>query len=211
MQSLRLKPEDSSGDHPENAETVAALVVAGSEAAKLLATIDQALHPIPLAIDGAVEWPAAAFLPLVRDGMADAPPAAVRAMPPPRVPFVAHHPVGAHARPTPAGPPHRPLLQELFEDGRFVLLAGGQQEGQQLAPTLRAEMDFGGEAAPAAAERLGRRVPPFAPAACWCARTMVPSTKWTVQSNCPAASAPAWTAANSRSQKPASRQRRKRL
>jgi hypothetical protein len=39
----------------------------------------------------------------------------------------------------------------------------------------------------------------------------VPSTKWTLQSNCPAASAWAWTAAKRRSHCPASRQRRKRL
>src|SRR5215218_9513276 len=74
-----------------------------------------------------------------------------------------------------------------------------------------AEMDLGGEAALAAPQRLRFRVPPFAPAACWCARITVPSTKWTPQSSCPAASACCCTAASMPSQTPARRQRRKRV
>jgi hypothetical protein len=92
-----------------------------------------------------------------------------------------------------------------------VLLAGRQHQRQQLALALRAEMDLRREAPLAAPERFRRGVPPFAPAACWWARTTVASTKWTVQSNRPAASAWAWTAANRRSHTPAKRQRRKRL
>ena len=38
---------------------------------------------------------------------------------------------------------------------------------------VRAEVDFGREAAARAAERLLLLIPPFTPAACWCARTIV--------------------------------------
>ena len=211
MQKLLGQPKDRGRDHPEGAVAVAALVVAGGQAAKLLAAIDQTFHPMAQAVGGAVERPPPRFSPLVRDRVADTPPPAVRPIAPPGVPFVPDHAVGPHPRPPAARPLDRALLEQLLEDGDFVLLAGREQQRQQLAPALRAEMDLRREAALAAAERLGRGVPPFAPAACWCARTMVPSTKWTVQSNCPAASARAWTAANTRSHTPASRQRRKRL
>ena len=40
---------------------------------------------------------------------------------------------------------------------------------------VRAEVDFGREAAARAAERLLLLIPPFTPAACWCARTIVES------------------------------------
>jgi hypothetical protein len=40
---------------------------------------------------------------------------------------------------------------------------------------VRAEMDFSREAAARAAERFLILIPPFTPAACWCARTMVES------------------------------------
>jgi hypothetical protein len=59
------------------------------------------------------------------------------------------------------------LFQQLRENGGFVLLSWGQQERHQLALPFRSEVDFGAETTPAAAERFGVRVPPFAPAACW--------------------------------------------
>jgi hypothetical protein len=70
---------------------------------------------------------------------------------------------------------------------------------------------LGREAALALAQRLGFWRPPFAPAACWCARITVPSTTWTLQSTSPAASASCCTAAKIRSQIPAFRQRQNRL
>jgi hypothetical protein len=151
------------------------------------------------------------FPALAWDRVPDTSAATVRPIPTPGVRFVADDSLGGHSWAPPAGPSHGALFQQLLEDGRFVLLARGEHQGQQLATALRAEVDFGGEPAPAAPEGFLRRVAPFAPAACWCARMMVPSTQWTVQSTCPAASARAWTAANSRSHTPASRQRPKRL
>src|SRR5215210_1733815 len=196
MQRLFRQPEQNRGNDPQGAVAVRALVVAGGQTAELLAPIDQPLDPIPQAVRCPIEGPT---------------PPAVRAIAPPRVPFVPDHAVGPQPGPPAAGPAHRALLEQLLEHRDFVLLAGGEHQGQQLAAALRAEMDLRREAALAAPERFGRWVPPFAPAACWCARITVPSTKWTVQSSCPAASARAWTAANTRSQTPASRQRRKRL
>jgi hypothetical protein len=211
MQRLFRQPEQNRGNDPQGAVAVRALVVAGGQTAELLAPIDQPLDPISQAVRCPIEGPAPPFPPLVRDRVADTPPPAVRSIAPPSVPFVPDHAVGPQPGPPAAGPAHRPLLEQLLEHRNFVLLAGGEHQGQQLAAAFRPEMDLRREAALAAPERFRRRVPPFAPAACWCARMTVPSTKWTVQSNCPAASARAWTAANTRSQTPASRQRRKRL
>jgi hypothetical protein len=89
-----------------------------------------------------------------------------------------------------------------------VALARRQHQRHRLAAALRAELDLHAEPALATAERFRRRVPPFAPAACWCARITVPSTKWTAQSSAPAASACGCTAASMPSQIPARRQRR---
>src|SRR5215211_4286257 len=211
MQRLFRQPEQDSRNDPQGAVAVRALVVAGGQTAELLAAIDQPLDPIPQAVRRPIEGPAPPLLPLPRDGVADAAAPAVGAQPPPRVAFVADHPVGPQPRSPTPGPLDRPLLEQPLEHGGFVLLAGREHQRQELAAAFRAEMDLGGDPALAAPERLRRRVPPFAPAACWCARMTVPSTKWTVQSTCPAASAWAWTAANTRSHTPARRQRRKRL
>src|SRR5213076_1338602 len=96
-------------------------------------------------------------------------------------------PLRASLRPTPPGPFDRPLVQEGLEHGGLVLLPRGQHQRHRLATALGAEVDLGAEPAAAAAERFGRRVPPFAPAACWCARMTVPSTKCSSQSSSPAA------------------------
>src|SRR6266699_2927298 len=57
----------------------------------------------------------------------------------------------------------------------LVRLAAGHIEDQRIAFTVRPEVDFRGEAAARAAERFPILIPPFAPAACWCARTIVES------------------------------------
>ena len=57
----------------------------------------------------------------------------------------------------------------------LVHLAAGDIESQRVAFGVRAEVDFGREAAARAAERLLILIPPFTPAACWCARTIVES------------------------------------
>ena len=57
----------------------------------------------------------------------------------------------------------------------LVHLAAGDIESQRVAFGVRAEVDFGREAAARAAERFLILIPPFTPAACWCARTIVES------------------------------------
>src|SRR5262249_41191392 len=59
-----------------------------------------------------------------------------------------------------------------FDLMRFT---AGHVESQRIALGVRAEMDFGREAATRAAERFLILIPPFTPAACWCALTMVES------------------------------------
>ena len=53
--------------------------------------------------------------------------------------------------------------------------SAGHVESQRVALGVRAEMDFSREAAARAAERFLILIPPFTPAACGCARTMVES------------------------------------
>src|SRR5215510_10922868 len=59
-----------------------------------------------------------------------------------------------------------------FDLMRFT---AGHVESQRIALGVRAEMDFGREAATRAAERFLILIPPFTPAACWGALTMVAS------------------------------------
>src|SRR5215212_10709388 len=204
-------PEHCHRNHPEGAVALGALVVAGGQAAELLAAGDQVLHPVAPPVEPPLEGAAPALVGLARDGEPDPAAAARLADGPAAVALVAGHALGAHARPPPTGTPHRALGQQLREHRRLVRLAGREHQGHRLAAALGAEMDLGGEPTLAAAERLLRRVPPFAPAACWCARITVPSTKCSSQSSAPAASAWRWTAARSWSQTPARVQRRKRV
>lgn len=91
----------------------------------------------------------------------------------------------------------RPLADQAVEGGCLVALPRRGDEGDRPALALGPDLDF--------------RVPPLPrprhPEGARCARTVVPSTKRTAQSKCPAASASAWSAANTRSQIPVALQR----
>ncbi|MDB5059723.1 MAG: hypothetical protein JWO59_3195, partial [Chloroflexi bacterium] len=68
---------------------------------------------------------------------------------------------------SPTSPPlDGAALRQRGQRGLVVALATGQGEDDRLALPLGPQVDFGGEPTPRAAERFGRRVPPFAPAAC---------------------------------------------
>src|SRR5215213_2167553 len=151
-------PEDYHRNQPEGAVAGGALVVAGGQAAELLAAVDHPLHAVAQAVRCAVEGAAPALRPQPRDGVADAAPAAVGAPRPPGVAPVAHHAPGTPPRPTPAGAPHRALLQQLLEGGGLMPLARRQHQRQRLAAALGAEMDLGGAAALTAPQRLRFRV-----------------------------------------------------
>jgi hypothetical protein len=163
------------------------------------------------AIAGAVERPGAVFGAELGDGLTDPPTPETGAGAAAGVAPVAGGSAGPDARPSTAGSTDGAPVHQGLEDGRFVLLARSEQHGERLALALGLEVHLRAEAALALAQRLRFWRPPFAPAACWCARITVPSTKWTPQSTSPAASACCWTAARIRSQIPATRQRHNRL
>src|SRR3954454_12483914 len=204
-------PEHNHRNRPQGAVALGALVIAGGQAAELLAAGDQVLHAVAQSIERPIEGAAPSLVGLARDGDLDPAAAALVTDGPTAVALIASHALGPYPRPAPPGTPHRALGQQPGEHRRLVRLAGREHHRHRLAATLGAEMDLGGEAALAAAQRLGRRGPPFAPAACWCARMTVPATKCSSQSSAPAASAWRWTAARIRSQTPARVQRRKRV
>src|SRR3954470_2001212 len=208
---IMFDPEHCHRNHPEGAVALGALIVAGGQGAELLAAADQVLHAVAPPVELPIKRAAAALVGLARDGRPDAAAAARLANGPTAVALVAGHAPGSHPGPPPTGTPHRALGQQLGEHRCLVRRAGCEHHGHRLAAALGAEMDLGGEAPLAAPERLLRGVPPFAPAACWCARITVPSTKCRSQSSAPAASAWRWTAARSWSQTPARVQRRKRV
>src|SRR5215211_3898730 len=118
--------------------------------------------------------------------------------------------VGPEAGPPATGALDGARFQERRQRQLLVALAAGQGEDERPAAPLGADVDLGREAAPTPAERLGGRSP-LAPAACWWARTMEPSTKCRLQSRPPAASPARWSAARTWSKTPARCQRRKRL
>ena len=72
------EPEDSHRNRPEGPVASGTLVVAGGEAAVLLAAGDEVLHAVAAPVDGAVERPAAVLVASARDGVADAPAPTVR-------------------------------------------------------------------------------------------------------------------------------------
>ena len=71
------------------------------------------------------------------------------------------------------------LLAGQQADGlrHIVRLAAGQAQVDRIAERVDDDMDLAGEAAAGAAERLVFALDFLAPAACWCARTMVLSIK----------------------------------
>jgi hypothetical protein len=168
------------------------------------------LDLVALAVGRAVK---ARVRPLVLLGRDDRPNPAAAQFPPrgaTAVAFVAPHRGRPQAGPPPPGATDRARVQQRRQGDLFMALPAGQDEADGLAAALRADMELRAEPAATTAERLGA---PFlrAPAACWCARTTLPSTKCSVQSSWPRASAAACTAPNTCCQIPAACQRRKRL
>src|SRR5204863_2785068 len=115
-------------------------------------------------------------------------------------PLVSHQATGAAAGSATSEAADGAVVEQRLQQGGLVLLTGCEQDGQRLAVALGLEVHLGRAAALTLAQRLGVRRPPFAPAACWCARITLLSTNWTSQSTAPAVSASCWTAANTRSQ-----------
>jgi hypothetical protein len=142
----------------------------------VLHTIDQAFDSIAQAVDGPIKGAGTIFVAASRDGNAHPVASRILADVLAAVGLVADDAPGSQPRPPRTGSFDGTLSHELFESRRFVPLTRGQDECHQLAVAFGSDVDLGAEAALTAAERFRRRVPFFAPAACWCARTMVLST-----------------------------------
>jgi hypothetical protein len=187
------------------------LLVAGGDGAVLLEAVDRAFDDVAFAVGGPIEANAATGFGLEagNDG-ADPPAAQVGSDRPARIPLVADDAVGAEAGSAPADPFDDAPFQQGRDVGRLVALARRQNEADRLAAALGPQVQLGAEAAAGAAE--GSVAAPFlAPAALWCARIVVPSSKCRTQSNAPVASRWTCNAASARSQTPARCQRRQRL
>src|SRR5437879_1902380 len=129
-------PENSERNDSERAVAGAALVVAGSQAAELLAATDSILHPMPQPVAHPIKRPGAVLVGLVRDGDPDSPAPADGADGPAAVAFVAGHTPWALAGPAAAWALDRALRQQPLEDGRLVRLARGEHHGHRLATAL---------------------------------------------------------------------------
>jgi hypothetical protein len=204
------EPDDSHRNRPEGAVTRGRFVVAGGEAAELLAAGDEVLDQMAAAIDGTIERPGAVLV--ASAGWCSGCRAANsrrggpgRCSPCRRRP----DPDGCGGDPGRAvGPPPAPAA-----DRRRWPPDAGLGSGPASAACHRPPRGDGPSSSsrPGSCPALQSPGPPCAPAACWCARSTVPSTQCTVQSSCPAAAARRWTAAKIRSQTPPSVQRGKRV
>src|SRR5215212_3709916 len=112
---IMFDPEHCHRNYPEGAVALGALVVAGGQAAELLAATNQVLHAVAPPVVRPIEGAAPVLVGLARDGDPNAAAAARLADGPTAVALVAGHALGAHAWPPPAGPPHRALGQQLRE------------------------------------------------------------------------------------------------
>src|SRR3954464_2926628 len=99
-----LDPQDSHRNGPEGLVAGRPLVVAGGQAAVLLAAGDEVLDRMASAVDGAVERPGAVLVAAAWDGVTDAAPPAVGAPGPAGVALVARDPIPPEARAAPARP-----------------------------------------------------------------------------------------------------------
>ena len=134
-------------------------VVAGCDSAKVFELADAALDHVAGLVGVAVE--AHALLAFGFEPGDDRPNAPAAQQPAHRsagVPLVRGDALGF------ASPTDLALVEQRLDLGPFVVLAGGQRPGDQLAGLVRTDVEFGAEPAPAAAEGVG---PPFTlPAAC---------------------------------------------
>lgn len=160
---------------------MAALFVAGGDAAELLEPVDEPLDALAGAVRRAVEVRVA---PLVLPGGDDGADAALAERPADvgvAVALVPGDALGAQPRPAASGPLDRALVKDRLGVAALMALPRTDDECHRLAATLGADVQLRGQATARPAEGLPRlgvlESGPFlgAPAACWCARTTVPS------------------------------------
>src|SRR6476620_2079398 len=97
-----MDPEHSERNEPQSPVAGRTLVIAGSEAAVLLAPVDEPLDAVAVPVHRAVERPPARLIAQARERVADAPAPKVATAGAPGVRLVADHPLGPHARPAAA-------------------------------------------------------------------------------------------------------------
>jgi len=170
-----LQPEHDGGEVKHGEVVSGALFVAGGDAPALFETTEQALDLVALGIGLPVDQGARVLALGLRDDAADAAPAQVVAHVSVAVAAVGHQPLWPLAWPAWSGPADPPAIQQMRQGLVVGRLAAGQVEDERPAVAIAADMDLGGEPAAAPAECFVL-LPPFAPAACWCARITVLST-----------------------------------
>jgi hypothetical protein len=127
------------------------LLIAGGNPPKLLEPVNQAFHLAAQPINGPIKGPRAVLIPFARNRQADAMPAQVAPNCPTAVGLIADQAPRAAFGPAAPGPFDRPLFQQGHQQRGFMPLPRRQEPGEGLAVALGPQMDFGAEAALAAA------------------------------------------------------------
>jgi hypothetical protein len=177
FQMSQPEGDRSDGEHRQIVD--GPLLIAGGNAPELLEAVDESLDDVPPSVGGLVEpHPSLAFL--ARDHDPDPPSMQIPPDPAPTVALVPGNPIGSHTRLS-SSPLDRSLLHQRLDHGLLVALSSGDQQYHRLAVPLGPDVDLGPEASLAPSQCLvgiAQVVDPLfcAPAACWWARIMVPST-----------------------------------
>jgi hypothetical protein len=147
----KLQPEYNRCDEQHRVIVLGSLFIPGGNAPKLFEPIAQPLHPVAQPVDGAIKGSRAMCTVLARDGAANAMLPHVLAIRPTTVPLIADQPARASFRPPGSWPLHRALLQQGYQQRSLMPLSRRQEPREGLALALSPQMDFGAEAALAAA------------------------------------------------------------
>src|SRR5262245_27636992 len=129
-------------------------LISRREAPVLLQAVDHAHHTFAGAVDAPIKGACPALVALARNGDADAMLAAVLPDRATAVPLIAYHAPRRALGPPAACTLHGPLRHQLGKHGGLMPVAGSQDEGHELALTVRTDVDFGAEAALTPAERF---------------------------------------------------------
>src|SRR3712207_5565479 len=156
------EPEDDGGDGDDGEVVASGLLIARRHAAELLELADAAFDEMTFLVEVPVEGQAPGAGGIARDnrlgayrrdGVADV--------------------VGVIGGVGDDGFGGLPLQQPVRAGG-VARLTGREDDAHRATEAAHGQVDLGGQAAAGAADGLGLS-PPLAPAACWCARTMVRS------------------------------------
>jgi hypothetical protein len=150
-----LQPELNRRDREHGQIVDRTFLIARGDATRLFQPIDQAFHAVAGAIDRAVKATRSSLVPFPRDGVPNMSTPQVLPNGPATIALVANDASWPAARLTTPDAFERALFHELLEDDRFVTLASSQDKGNWLATAFGTNVNFGAEAAFAAAQRFG--------------------------------------------------------